>query len=267
MRIQTEEWRRFIPGIRMYKGKRTFFYNGEILWDAENYKNLIYDYEERETWEVIMVLPGVQVIPERTFRWCLNVEVVIMADTVIRIENQAFDECISLGFIKLSTSLEYIGYLAFDNCTSLTSIFIPPSCQEIENWAFVTCKKLIILGIPENTLIGENAFQRTALIKKSSIDLQENGFYDSYENEEEAVRWVKSINHEEEYALHRACTSFNPLSEIIHGLVKRKGIKAMKMPNAIGITPSQYLAANPFADISEKEITNGYILDMMGEVF
>ena len=81
------------------------------------------------------------------------------------------------------------------------------------------------------------------------------------------IRWVKSINHEQEYALHRACTSFNPLSEIIHALVKRKGIKAMKMPNAIGITPSQYLAANPFADISEMEIVNRCLLDMMGEVF
>ena len=43
-------------------------------------------------------------------------------------------------------------------------------------------------------------------------------------------------------------------------------IQAMTKPNAIGVTPSQYLAANTFADISEKEIINQYILDMMGEI-
>lgn len=33
----------------------------------------------------------------------------------------------------------------------------------------------------------------------------------------------------------------------------------------VGVTPSQYLQENPFTDISEKEIINHYILDMMGE--
>ena len=63
MRVQTEEWRRFIPGIRMYKGKKTYFYNGEKLRD-DDYDSLIYSWEERLTWEVIIVLPGVEVIPK-----------------------------------------------------------------------------------------------------------------------------------------------------------------------------------------------------------
>ena len=40
----------------------------------------------------------------------------------------------------------------------------------------------------------------------------------------------------------------------------------MQMKNAIGITSSQYLAADMFADISEKEIINKFTLEMMGEV-
>ncbi|GFH61970.1 hypothetical protein CTEN210_18446 [Chaetoceros tenuissimus] len=270
MRVQTEEWRRFIPGVRMYKGKKTLFYNGENLWERNgddlNGRPLIYDEEEREKWEVIIVLPGVEVIPECTFHWCTTIERVIMADTVKRIEDNAFCHCYRLVFVKLSRNLEFIGRWAFEDCVSLTSIFIPPSCQEIGTWAFDSCKKLIICNVPEYTRLGRYVFQNTALMKKSSIDFHENGDYD-YENEEEAVRWVKSINIAEEFALHRACTSFNLLTEIIHPLVQCQGIKAMRMPNAIGITPSQYLAANPFADISEKEIVNRYILDMMGEVF
>ena len=40
----------------------------------------------------------------------------------------------------------------------------------------------------------------------------------------------------------------------------------MRMENTLGITPSQYLAPNTYADISENEIMNRYILDSMGEV-
>ena len=268
MRVQTEEWRRFTPGVRMYKGKKTFFYNGEILWEGGLFAGepLIYDWEERRTWEVIIVLPGVEVIPDNTFRECANVEVVIMADTVKRTEDNAFVGCISLSFVKLSRNLEYIGGWAFQSCVSLTSIFIPPSCRWIGDQAFYWCDELIICNIPENTQLGEEVFVDTALIKKSPIELDEDGEY-AHQHEEEAVRWVKSINIEEEFALHRACASFNPLTETINVLVKRKGIEAMRMPNAIGITPSQYLVENPFADISEKDIVSRYILDMMGEVF
>ena len=48
-RVQTEEWRLFIPGVRMYEGKKTLFYNGEKLYDAVNGEFLSYDYEERES--------------------------------------------------------------------------------------------------------------------------------------------------------------------------------------------------------------------------
>ena len=33
----------------MFREKKTLFYNGEKLVDAENYDNLIYDQEEKET--------------------------------------------------------------------------------------------------------------------------------------------------------------------------------------------------------------------------
>ena len=267
MRVQTEEWRRFIPGVRMYKGKRTLFYNGEILWDEDyGYGHpLIYEEEERQSWEVIIVLPGVEIIPENTFYDCENLEKAIMADTVKRIEDGAFEYCESLKFVKLSRNLEYIGEWAFFGCESLTSIFIPPSCREIGNQAFDGCTELIILSLPQNIQLGRGVFQTTALMNRSPIETDEDGDYE-YDNEREAVQWIKSINNEETYALHRACASYNPLSEIIYDLMMRKGIKAMRMPNSIGITPSQYLEANTFAEISEREIMNRYILDMMGEV-
>ena len=270
MRISTSEWRNFTAGVRNYREKKTLFYNGEILWEGEEWDGnpLIYDEEERRSWQIIIILPGVEIIPERTFVLCSNVEIVIMADTVKRIEKQAFLQCHSLAFVKLSRNLEYIGWIAFWFCSSLTAIFIPPSCQEIRGGAFRYCEKLLILGLPQNVELNEGVFQCTLLMTKSPFELDEDGEYneEDEEDEEAAVQWVKSINNEEAYALHCACSSFNPLPEITHALVKRHGIQAMRMPNAIGITASQYLAANTFADISEKDIVNRYILDSMGEV-
>ncbi|GFH47153.1 leucine-rich repeat domain-containing protein [Chaetoceros tenuissimus] len=268
MRVQTEEWQRFIPGVRMYKGKKTLFYNGEELWeesDDDTDQPLVYDYEERDTWEVIIVLPGVEVIPDWTFWSCKNIETVIMPDSVKRIEWSAFDDCKSLEFVRLSQNLEFIGTWAFKYCQSLSSIFIPPSCGKIDDWAFSCCKCLVIVGMSQHTQVGMGVFQNTSLLEASPFDLDEDGDYD-YDDDDAVIQWIKSNNDGEAYALHRACSSFNPLSEIIHALVKRYGVRAMKMKNAIGITPSQYLAANMFTDISEKEIINRYILDMMGEV-
>ncbi|GFH47061.1 hypothetical protein CTEN210_03536 [Chaetoceros tenuissimus] len=273
MRVQTEEWRKFVPGIRMYNGKKTFFWNGDKLWEGPdwNRRNLFHDEEERDSWQVVMVLPGVEVIPRFAFCCCKNLEKVIMADTVKRIEMCAFDRCGSLKFVRLSRTLEFIGLNAFWYCQSLTSIFIPPSCTMIEDRAFYGCKCMLILGLPQQVELGQDVFQETDLIKRSPFRRDEDGYgvyYDSDGDDDvEAKQWIKSMNNEEAYALHRACSSFNPIAEIIHDLVTQHGIKAMKMPNAIGITPSQYLAANTFDDISEKDIINRYISDMMGEVF
>ena len=265
MRVQTEEWRRFIPGVRMYKGKKTLFYNGEILVDRDATEFFLYDEEERQSWEVIIVLPGVEVIPENTFRWCFNVEKVIMADTVKRIEEYALFNCKSLSQVRLSTRLEYIGRIVFGYCASLTSIFIPPSCREIDDLAFDNCEKLIILSVPQHTHLGMAVTSRTAILKASPFS---DRFLDySYDNSfDEVNRWLKNINQAEEFALHRACSSFNPLQDIVYDIVKRQGISLFKKPNSIRIKPSQYLKENPYTELEERKIINRYILDMMGEI-
>lgn len=270
-------------GVHNYRGKRTLFWNGEKLWEGHNADGhpLIYDGEERLTWEMIVIMPGVEIIPYSAFFRLRNLKVVIMADTVKRIEQMAFYKCSSLKFVKFSRNLEYIGEYAFSRCKSLTSIFIPPSCREIWRAAFWGCKRLIILGLPQQVelgglVLGRNGrvvfqrgtevFQRTELMKRSPIRTTKIGDYRSPDDEEAAIQWIRSINIEDAYALHRACSSFNPLPEIIHDIVKRQGIGSMRVKNEIGITPSQYLNANPFAEISEREIVKRYILDMMGEI-
>ncbi|GFH62017.1 hypothetical protein CTEN210_18493 [Chaetoceros tenuissimus] len=264
-----QEWEEFVkegPGMRMYNGKKTLFYNGEIRWDwlDVDTQDFVSNKEERRAWEVIIVLPGVQVIPDNTFRGCRNVEVVIMADTVKRIEHYVFFYCKSLSYVRLSRNLEYIGTSAF-YCCKFTSIFIPPSCRWIGYYAFNGCKKLIIFHVPQHTQLGGNVFANTELFNVSPFEeVNTDGFY---RNTKEANAWVRDVNVNEEYALHGACCSFNPLVDVIYQVVKVKtdGLQSFKVKNEIEITPTQYLEANPFAQVDEKKIINRYILEKMGE--
>ncbi|GFH44727.1 hypothetical protein CTEN210_01201 [Chaetoceros tenuissimus] len=261
MRVQTEEWRRFIPGVRMYKGKKTLFYNGEKLYD-EYGKYLIYSKEEQESWEVIIVLPGVEVIPEETFSFS-KVEAVIMSDTVRRIEDSAFWNCTRLKHVKLPTNLEYVGSSAFRCCKSLEAIFIPPSCRKIDLAAFQGCKKLVFLNVPQHTQLSYHVIADTTLIYISPFATDHNGEYD---NDREVNDWIRNLHAGNEFSLHRACCSYNPLDEVIFGIIKRQGLKTFKKQDRLGATASLYLSRNPSADTKEQKIIKRYILDMMGEV-
>lgn len=213
----------------MYKGKKTYFYNGEIL-SGERGRPQIYDEEERQSWQVIMVLPGVEVIPKSIFWKCDNVERVIMADTVRRIEYHAFMYCDSLAYVRLSRNLEYIERWAFGFCQSLTSIFIPPSCTEIHDYVFYGCYKLIILNVSQQTRLGEYVIAGTALIRTSSFPTDGPGHYT---NHEDVNTWIKNRLQGDEYALHRACSSFHPLEEIFLKLSKEMVSKLSKKQIAL----------------------------------
>lgn len=189
-----------------------------------------------------------------------------MADTVQRIGYSAFLWCKKLVFVRLSRNLEYIGGGAFQSCTSLKSIYILPSCTDIGNQVFFGCKELIILNVPNDTRLGTWVISETALVEESYFEEYKLDSFGDYENNEEVNALIKNVNQGEEYALHRACSSFNPLPEIISEIVKRDGLQCFKKQNEIGITPSQYLHANPFAEVEQIAIAKRYVLEMMGEI-
>ncbi|GFH57066.1 hypothetical protein CTEN210_13542 [Chaetoceros tenuissimus] len=262
MRVQTEEWQRFIPGVRMYKGKKTLFYNGEILWDENGgygLDTLIYNRKDRDSWEVIIILPGVEVIPEYTFEYCKSVKKVIMHDSVRRIEDRAFLNCYNLFYIRLSKTLEYIGFQSFYYCESLSSVFIPPSCLEIDDSAFSFCKKLIILSVPQETQLGNHVIQDTALFAKA----EELGISN---DSEQVNEFVHLMNHEAQYSLHRECASFETSEDNIFEILKERGLQSFVRENHIGITAARYLEENPFSEIDEFKLINKLVLDLMGEV-
>ena len=101
------------------------------------------------------------------------------------------------------------------------------------------------------------------MIKASPFETTEIGFYD---NSNEVNEWIKTHHADNEFSLHRACSSYNPLHEVIFDIIKRQGVKAFKNQDSIGVTPSQYLCENPFTEIKEQKMIKRFILDMMGEL-
>ena len=253
----------------MYKDKKTLFYNGEILSGARGLEELSLAWRlhliEQDSWQVIIVLPGVQVIPNNTFcLYCRHVKTVIMADTVRRIEENAFKFCSSLVFVKLSRNLEYIGMYAFECCKSLTSIFIPPSCREIGYQAFDRCSELIILSVPQDTQLGNDIIQGTSLKRASPFPFD---VYMSRQRNNEVNAWIKNINRDSDaYSLHLLCCSYYPDDEQVYAFISDNGLGVMTTPNEIGVSPSQYLGANPYVDFHQQTLINRYILEKMGEI-
>ncbi|GFH56953.1 hypothetical protein CTEN210_13429 [Chaetoceros tenuissimus] len=275
MRLQrgftNKEWKEISEkygdgGVHDYRGKKTLFYKGEKLWEGrgKNGHPIVYDLEERNTWQVVAVLSGVEEIPTSTFYECRNVKTVIMSDTVKRVEECTFHSCISLEFVKLSRNLEYIGWAAFSHCTSIYSIFIPPSCREIVHLAFSFCEKLTILSVPQTIELGEGLIFGTKLIQASHFDANGRG---GYSNNAEVNEWITHLNQEQEFALHHECASYEPSKDNIYEMIKEQGLSSLNTENKIGITASKYLQENPFFEneVEEKKLINSYVLDLMGE--
>lgn len=215
---------------------------------------------ERQSWQQIIVVEGVTEIPEYTFCRCRSVKRVVFSNTVIRIKRWAFYGCSSLSFIKLSINIEVIEDESFSYC-DLISVFIPPRCREIKELAFASNKNLIIFSSPLDTALGKSIIARTKLMYESHFEVTK--FCYDHDHTQEVNNWLKDINSGEQYSLHRACSSFQPLKEVILTIVKAKGIGAFQMKNEAGITPSQYLKENPYADVEEMDIVRYYIAKMM----
>ena len=131
------------------------------------------------------VADGIEVVGNRTFRKCTNLETVALPNTLTEIGPAVFQSCSKLANITIPESVTTIGEGAFAECTSLTSINIPAGITRLEKdvlrntglvsieipasvnyigtWAFRDCESLTEIKIlsPEFT-IENNSFTNMA---------------------------------------------------------------------------------------------------------
>lgn len=198
--------------IELLDGLKTVFYDGRKLWQNSNeWSNgeSVYPIEERESWQQVIVLHGVKVIPQATFDDCVNITKIVLASTVIRIEESAFETCCRLVNIAWSKNLEYIGEAAFSGCISLEAVFLPSTCSEVDADAFHNCSKLKMFIFPSGCAISNiRALRGTKLEELSPVMKDDDDEEEEYGNR--FHNWLRGKHDGEEYSLHRVCASYNP---------------------------------------------------------
>ncbi len=99
-------------------------------------------------------------IGNSAFSGCININSIIIPDSVISISYNAFYGCSSLIYVSLPDSVTQIRSNAFYNCSRLTSITIPDGITSIDYGTFYNCINLTSVTIPKSvTYIGDNSFK------------------------------------------------------------------------------------------------------------
>lgn len=87
---------------------------------------------------------------ESAFMECVNLQYVLLPNTIQSVGQFAFFKCDSLIGVSLPESLTSIGYSAFRDCVSLEDIVFPDTITFIGRSAFGNCLLLEHLTLPEN---------------------------------------------------------------------------------------------------------------------
>ncbi len=105
------------------------------------------------------VAEGIEVVGNRTFRKCANLETVALPNTLTEIGPAVFQSCSKLANVTIPASVKTIGEGAFAECTSLTSINIPNGITRLEK-DVLRNTGLTSIEIPASvTYIGTYAFR------------------------------------------------------------------------------------------------------------
>ena len=126
----------------------SFFYNrymSPTYYGTTFYLGTLFDYKE------YVIADSVEVIPEELFMG-VDMESVVISESVYSIESGAFKDCASLKHVTMPSSVWFIREEAFYNCDSLQSIALPRSIDVIERRAFGNCDSLQSVKAPK--LIG-----------------------------------------------------------------------------------------------------------------
>lgn len=122
-------------------------------------------FEGNEAVRVLRLSDSVKTLGAQSFAWCANLEIVEMGNGVERIERSAFEHCPKLKTVVWSETLEVIGDNAFMGA-GIETLGLPKGLAEIGLYAFSECRQLNAARIPDTVQeVGSNAFQDCIALK------------------------------------------------------------------------------------------------------
>ena len=132
--------------------------NARYLGNENNPYVVLVDATSKDITSCI-IHPETRLIRESVFADCVNLENMIIPDSVTCIGDYAFKSCTGLQSATIGNGAAGIGYSAFEGCTGLKSVTLGNSLTQIENRAFYNCGNLTDINIPDGvTSIGREAF-------------------------------------------------------------------------------------------------------------
>ena len=165
-------------------GEATLFMWNDVAYIAKYGKVVIFsDADEATTVRGVVesstgltsatVADGIEVVGNRTFRKCANLETVALPNTLTEIGPAVFQSCSKLANITIPESVTTIGEGAFAECTALTSINIPAGVTRIEADA-LRATGLVSVEFHEGvTYFGAQAFRDCKQLKEVVINAPE----------------------------------------------------------------------------------------------
>lgn len=138
--------------------------------------------------ESVQLSASLTTIPVSAFAGCTGLKSIVIPEGVTAIAEKAFEDCTSLTEVSLPSTLIHIGQASFSNCpvtsltvnsnvidsfalagfTDLESVTFGAGMSEISDSVFTGISSLTSISFADNsavTRIGNNAFERTGLVK------------------------------------------------------------------------------------------------------
>ena len=118
----------------------------------------------------IIIPESIEIIGERAFEGCVNVNSITMSDHVTTLAPGAFEGCENLKKITLSSNIDSIGSNAFRECKTLESFDFPENITNISDHIFYGCTGLKSVTMSDNVItIGIEAFWNCNILKDMEL--------------------------------------------------------------------------------------------------
>ncbi len=110
--------------------------------------------------EKVVIPESVRVIDSNAFSGASNLVEITLSDSITEIGESVFRNCSSLLSITIPSNISVLRCYMFSGCSSLESVRFSGKIETIENGVFTNCASLVDINIPSTvTTIGEYVFE------------------------------------------------------------------------------------------------------------